>query len=138
MTTLEPKDPHHFEARVYYEDTDAGGVVYYANYLRFAERARMEFLRQFGYNHQQVRDEHGAILVVRHVEVDYKAPARLDDLLDIFTEVKDCKNSSVTMRQTFHCGETVLVEMTVVIVAVGLSTGRAVRIPPQLRQIFGP
>jgi len=137
MTTHDPTSPHRFQARVYYEDTDAGGVVYYANYLRFAERGRTEFLRAGGYDHKQVREEHGAVLVVRHLEVDYRAPARLDDLLDIETQVVDCKNSSLTMRQVISRAAAVLVEMKVVIVAVGIDSGRAVRLPPQLRQIFG-
>lgn len=137
MTKDNPENPHHYPVRVYYEDTDAAGVVYYANYLRFAERARMEFLRQYGYNHQQVRDEHNLVLVVRRVEVDYRAPARLDDLLDVSTEVIECKNSSLTMKQVVSCKDEVLTEMIVVIVAVGLASGKAVRIPPQLRQIFG-
>ncbi|MFA5040585.1 MAG: tol-pal system-associated acyl-CoA thioesterase [Bdellovibrionales bacterium] len=137
MTTKpDPKAPHHLPVRIYYEDTDAGGVVYYANYLKFAERGRMEFLRRFGYSHEQVREEHDSILVVRHVEVDYLASARLDELLDVVTEATECKNSSMTMKQTVCRGDTVLAEITVVIVAVGKS-GRAVRIPPQLRQIFG-
>jgi acyl-CoA thioester hydrolase len=136
MTTKpDPLEPHHIQIRIYYEDTDAGGVVYYANYLKFAERGRMEFLRRFGYSHQQTRDEYNAVLVVRHVEIDYLAPARLDDLLDIATETVECKNSSLTMRQTIRRGDAVLAEISIVIVAVGAS-GKAVRIPPQLRQIF--
>jgi acyl-CoA thioester hydrolase len=135
--TNDLKGAHRIQVRVYYEDTDAGGVVYYANYLRFAERGRMEFLRRFGYSHQQVADENRSVLVVRHVDVDYRAPARLDDLLDIDSEVVECKNSSMTMRQIVSREGMVLVEMAVLIVAVGLDSGRAVRLPPQLRQILG-
>ena len=135
MTTPDPTKPHHLQIRVYYEDTDAGGVVYYANYLKFAERGRMEFLRRFGYSHQQTLEQHHAVLVVRHVEVDYLAPARLDDLLDISTETVECKNSSLTMKQILCRGDTTLAVISVVIVAVGAS-GKAIRIPPQLRQIF--
>jgi acyl-CoA thioester hydrolase len=135
-TTHDPSTPHHMQVRVYYEDTDAGGIVYYANYLRFAERARMEFLRRFGYSHEQTRIDHNLFLAVRHVDIDYLAPARLDELLDIETEVVECKNSSITMQQVIRRDDTVLIEMKVVIVAVGASSGKAVRIPPQLRQIF--
>ena len=135
-TTPNPFEPHILPIRIYYEDTDAAGVVYYANYLRFAERGRMEFLRPFGYSHQRARDEFKAILVVRRVEVDYLASARLDDQLEVVTEIGECKNSSMTMKQTIRRGETVLSAITVVLVAVGPS-GKAVRIPPQLRQIFG-
>lgn len=130
---------HHLQVRVYYEDTDAAGVVYYANYLRFAERGRMEFLRPFGYSHQTVREENNLFLAIRHVDIDYLSPARLDDLVDLATEVTDCTNSTLTMRQVFSRnepeGQKILVEMKVVVVAVG-ANGRAVRLPPQLRQIF--
>ncbi len=137
MTTkLDPTEPHHMQIRVYYEDTDAAGVVYYANYLRFAERARMEFLRRFGYSPQKVKAEQHVVLVVRRVEADYRASAKLDDLLDVVTEVVECKNSSFRMKQTVCRGDLVLTEISVLIVAVGES-GRAVRIPPQLRQILG-
>ncbi|MFA4994560.1 MAG: tol-pal system-associated acyl-CoA thioesterase [Bdellovibrionales bacterium] len=136
-TTHDSKKPHHIQVRVYYEDTDAAGIVYYANYLKFAERGRMEFLRRFGYDHQQTRTDHNLFLAVRHVDIDYLSPAKLDELLDIETEISECKNSSLTMRQVVRRGETVLVEASVVIVAVGATSGRAVRIPPQLRQIFG-
>lgn len=137
MTMNENGAPQRIQVRIYYEDTDAGGVVYYANYLRYAERARMEFLRKFGYSHQKTLDETRSVLVVRHVDVDYKAPARLDELLDIETEVVECKNASLTMRQIVSRAGEVLVEMTVLIVAVGVPSGKAVRLPPQLRQIFG-
>jgi acyl-CoA thioester hydrolase len=136
MTTHDPFAPHHLPVRVYYEDTDAGGVVYYANYLKFAERGRMEHLRRFGYTHEGTKKEQGVVLAVRHVDIDYLASARLDDLLDVSTEVVECKNSSFTMRQVISREKTVLAEMKVVIVAIGASW-RAVRIPPQLRQIFG-
>ncbi|MDD4615705.1 MAG: tol-pal system-associated acyl-CoA thioesterase [Alphaproteobacteria bacterium] len=134
--TPNPAGPQKIQARVYYEDTDSGGVVYYANYLRFAERGRTEFLRKLGFNHHQVREEHNSVLVVRHVDVDYLAPAKLDDLLDVSTEVIDCKNSSLMMKQTISRDGAALVEMKVQIVAVGMASGKAVRLPPQLRQIF--
>jgi len=130
------KHPHKIQARVYFEDTDAGGIVYYANYLRFAERGRTEFLRDLGYDHNKVREEHKLLLVVRKVEADYISPAKLDDMLEIGTEVSDFRNSSMTMKQTISRDGKLLVEIKVVIVALG-ENGRAVRIPPQLRQIFG-
>jgi acyl-CoA thioester hydrolase len=127
---------HKMQIRIYYEDTDAGGVVYYANYLRFAERGRMEFLRAQGYDHRAVCQDQNVELVARHVEVDYRAPARLDDFLDIETRVLECKNSSVTMGQTVSREGVVLNEIKVTLVAVNLSSMRAVRIPQQLRDIF--
>jgi acyl-CoA thioester hydrolase len=135
-TTFDPSVPQHLQVRVYYEDTDAEGIVYYANYLRFAERGRTEFLRAMDYDHHKVNTAHNLVLVVRHIDIDYLASAKLDDLLDIATEVVDFRNSSLTMRQVISRASHVLVEMEVVVVAVGVS-GRAVRLPPQLRQIFG-
>ena len=122
--------------RVYYQDTDAGGIVYHANYLKFAERGRTEFLRALGYDHHQVKAEHNLMLVVRHAEIDYRASGKLDDLLDIATEVSEFGNSSLTMRQIVRCNDAILAEMKIVVVAVS-GIGKAARIPPQLRQIFG-
>lgn len=132
----DPSQPHHFQIRVYYEDTDAEAIVYYANYLKFAERARTEFLRTLGYSHHQIRSEYNLGFVARHVEADYLASARLDDLLDIQTEVVDMRTASMTMKQVIRCQDKVLSDVTIVLVAVNPS-GKAVRIPPQLRQIFG-
>lgn len=128
--------PHSLPIRIYYEDTDAGGIVYHANYLKFAERGRTELLRTLGYDHQQVLAEHRLILVVRHIEIDYLAPARLDELLEVRTESAGCGNTSVNLKQAIYRGDKPLAEMKVVIVAV-TPEGRAARLPPQLRQIFG-
>ena len=81
------KAGHRFAIRVYYEDTDAGGVVYHANYLGFAERARTEALRDLGVPHAQMQAQHGLIFMVRRVKLDYLAPARLDDSLSVLTTV---------------------------------------------------
>ena len=75
-------EPHTASFRVYYEDTDAGGIVYYANYLRFAERARTEVLRSMGFEQSRLREEHNLLFAVRHVTVDYRSPARLDDVVE--------------------------------------------------------
>ena len=80
-----PSEPHRFPIRIYYEDTDAGGIVYHANYLKFAERGRTEWLRSGGWDHQRVAREWNIYLIVRHVAIDYKTSARLDDLLEIET-----------------------------------------------------
>ncbi|MDE2030363.1 MAG: tol-pal system-associated acyl-CoA thioesterase [Alphaproteobacteria bacterium] len=127
---------HHLAARVYYEDTDAGGIVYHANFLRFAERGRTEYLRALGFDHHQVRNDHNLMLVVRHIEIDYRAPGKLDDTLDIATEVLEYGNTSLTMRQAVRRGETVLADMKVVCVAVG-GSGKAVRIPEELKRMLG-
>src|SRR5271154_3855573 len=93
-----------FPIRIYYEDTDAGGIVYHANYLKFAERARTELLRSLGHDHHQVLKEHGLILVVRHIEIDYQAPSRLDDLLEVRTEAVSVGNTSVGLNQAVYRG----------------------------------
>lgn len=134
--TVTPMPAHHLEARVYYDDTDAGGVVYHANYLRFAERGRCEYLRSLGYDNNWMHKEFGLFLVARHVEIDYRASAVLDDLLDISTEVIEIGNTSMTIKHVLTCKDKVIVEMKIVLVAIS-GIGRASRIPPQLRQIFG-
>lgn len=91
---------HRYEVRVYYEDTDAGGVVYHANYLRFAERARTEALRALGVPHAEMESQHGLIFMVRRGKLDYLAPARLDDLILVATEVVAIRGASVSLRQT--------------------------------------
>ncbi|MDX2027250.1 MAG: tol-pal system-associated acyl-CoA thioesterase [Alphaproteobacteria bacterium] len=126
---------HHISFRVYYEDTDAGGIVYHANYLRFAERARTEFLRSTGYDHQRVKNEHNILLVVRHAEIDYRAPARLDDLLEVRTRAVHCGNTSLQLEQCVYCGDRLITDMKVTVVAV-TPEGKAVRIPAALREVF--
>jgi acyl-CoA thioester hydrolase len=138
MTTTQhnPARVHHIQARIYYEDTDAGGIVYHANYFKFAERGRTEYLRTLGYDHHQVRADHNLMLVVRHAEIDWRASSKLDDLLDIATETVAFGNTSLTMKQVVRRDDTILAEIKIVIVAVS-AIGKAVRIPPQLRHLFG-
>ena len=132
------KPPAHFsiDYRVYYEDTDAGGIVYHANYLKFAERGRTEYLRKSGWDHQRLAAELKILLIVRHIEIDYRASAKLDDLLSVETSILDCGNTSLTLEQIVAKGGVILARLKVVVVAVA-ENGRPVRLPPQLRQIFG-
>src|SRR6185437_10123246 len=90
---------HRYAVRVYYEDTDAGGVAYHATYLRFAERARTEALRDAGIPHAELLQRFTLMFVVRHVEVDYLRPARLDDSLTVVTEPLVVGGATVTLRQ---------------------------------------
>jgi acyl-CoA thioester hydrolase len=90
---------HIFNVRVYYEDTDSGGVVYYANYLRFAERARTEWLREKGYKQADLWDKQGIGFVVRKCNIEYFKPAFLDDILQIETSVVEKSSSSIKMQQ---------------------------------------
>src|SRR5436305_12639517 len=90
---------HRYTVRVFFEDTDAGGIAYHANYLRFAERARTEAMRDLGIPHAELIADHGLMFVVHRVKMDYLRPARLDDLLLVFTEPTVVGGASVTLRQ---------------------------------------
>ena len=85
--------------RVYYEDTDAGGVVYYANYLKFMERARTEWLRQLGFEQDSLRQQEGVIFIVHHVSIDYLKPGRLNDLLDVSVRIRRRGRASLELAQ---------------------------------------
>ena len=97
--TTEKLHEHHFTLRVYYEDTDAGGVVYNANYLKFAERARTEMLREAGLNQTEIRKEHNMVFVVTKASLVYKRPAHLDDVLVVKTALTGHTNSRMTLNQ---------------------------------------
>lgn len=88
-----------WRVRVYYEDTDSGGVVYYANYLRFMERARTEWMRARGFEQDRLREEYGLLFAVRSAHVDFLLPARFNELLDVSVEVKEVGRASLTFRQ---------------------------------------
>lgn len=119
--------------RVYYEDTDAGGVVFYANYLAFFERARTEWLRSIQLDATQLRSAHSVLFVVRHVEVDYLAPAMLDDALRIVTRIAEVGGSKVVFEQSAWRGEQCLVHGKVVTVCVSTETFTATRLPEAVR-----
>jgi acyl-CoA thioester hydrolase len=120
---------HRFPVRVYFEDTDAGGIVYHANYLRFAERARTEALRAMGLPHSEMMLRHGMIFVVRRAELDYQRPARLDDELVIETSTVSVGGASTRLRQRVARGDETLVIVDVTLVSVRQDTGRAERMP---------
>ena len=125
--------PHRFALRVYYEDTDAGGIVYHARYLHFAERARTECLREAGVPHARLVGEFGAMFVVRRAEMEYWRPARVDDALVVLTETEALGGASVRVRQTVQRGQVRLVGLSVQLACVGLATGRPMPIPPPWR-----
>ena len=122
-----------YPVRVYFEDTDAGGIVYHANYLRFAERARTEALRAMGLPHSEMMLRHGTIFVVRHAELDYQRPARLDDSLVIETTARAVGGASAKLRQRVLRDAEVLVVVDVTLVSVKEETGRADRLPAAWR-----
>lgn len=97
-----------WEVRVYYEDTDAGGIVYYANYLKFFERARTEWLRSLGVNQDSLLREHDAMFVVKNVSADYHAPARLDDVIKLTLRIEKLGRASIQFVQEAWCGERLL------------------------------
>jgi acyl-CoA thioester hydrolase len=121
--------------RIYYEDTDAGGIVYHASFLRFAERGRSEWLRAHGLKNSELLGGHGFHFVVRHITIDYQAPARLDDLLMLRSSVVDLGNASFTMHQEVTRDEQLLVDLKVVLVCIN-AAGKAVRVPHVLRDII--
>lgn len=124
------------EVRIYYEDTDAGGVVYHANYLRYMERGRTEFLRERGLSVQAMHDE-GIIFPVVAMELNYRSPARLDDLLEVETSILAVKNSSFVAGQKVlrKADGRLLVEARVTLACVGAGM-RAQRLPPELRELL--
>ena len=127
---------HRFETRVYYEDTDLAGIVYYANYLKFIERARTEFVRTLGIDQGRLRDETGTVFAVRRIEADYLAPARFDDLLAVETVPAATTPARVTLGQRVLRDETVLFDARVTLVALG-PEGRPARLPAELRRALG-
>ena len=125
--------PHLYRLRVYFEDTDAGGMVYYANYLKFAERARTEMLRVGGISHAQMVADDGLMLVVRRLTAEYHRSARLDDELEIETRLVECAGASLTLDQVIRRGDKLLVELTVTIACI-TREGRPTRLPLRVRQ----
>jgi acyl-CoA thioester hydrolase len=124
--------PFAFGIRVYYEDTDAGGVVYYANYLKFMERARTEWLGSLGFPLADVERDHGATFVVHHVTIDFLRPARLNDVLQATVEVLDRGASRLELRQIVRRGEDILTRATVRLACVELASMRPRRMPAPL------
>ncbi len=120
--------------RIYYEDTDAGGIVYYSNYFKFAERGRTEAMRELGFENSALRDSDGIIIVVRKAEVDYLASARLDDVVTVITEVTDVKNSSFWMQQTIETDHGVCCLIKILLVCIDVLGGRPKKIPDGLRK----
>ena len=127
---------HSWPIRVYYEDTDLAGIVYYANYLRFIERARSEMVRAAGID-QVAMKQAGLVFAVRRVVADYLSPARYDDQLEVRTRLTDVKGASFTMPQEVWRGETKLFAAHVSIVVLN-AEGRATRLPAELRACLAP
>jgi acyl-CoA thioester hydrolase len=124
-----PARPFRHRLRVYWEDTDAGGVVFYANYLKFFERARTEWLRSLGFGQQALREATGAIFIVAETRVLYRRPARLDDEIDVSVEVREAGRASMHIAQAAWRGSELLAEGEIRIGCVDAGTFRPARIP---------
>ena len=126
-------DTHLYPLRVYYEDTDAAGVVYYARYLHFIERARTEMMRCLGSPHAQMTADHGVLFAVRRCEVDYLSPARLDDSLEVRTRMVDIRGASLDAEQIVQRGGERLARAVVRLACI-TPAGRPSRIPQVISQ----
>ncbi len=126
-----PTPAAHFRhsVRVYWEDTDAGGIVFYANYLKFFERARTEWLRALGHSQQEMVDTTGCMFVVQETSVRYVKPARLDDVLTITVDVRERGRASLRIAQQAWCGDRLLAEGDIRIGCVARDTMKPHRIP---------
>ena len=129
-----PQSIHRYSFRIYYEDTDAGGVVYHANYLRYAERARTEALRDAGIPHADMVEQFGLMFMVHRAEIDYVRPAMLDDLLAVETETMDVGGASVLLRQTVRGPNGVCATLRIKLACVRIGGKKPGRIPPKWRE----
>lgn len=120
--------------RVYYEDTDGGGVVYHANYLKYMERARTEWLRSLGFDQSVLRNEAGVIFVVRNIALQYRRSACFDDALTVTTGLSRTGRSLLVFEQTIYRNHTVLTEAAVEVVCVSAAGFKPVSIPLAIRQ----
>lgn len=120
--------------RVYFQDTDAGGVVYHASYVNFMERSRTEWLRTFGYSNASLMNELGVVFVVRSLKLDYLKPAVLDDLVVVSSQIKEIGRSRVNILQTVTREKDLLVEGEVHLVCVDVKTFKPVSVPDVLRK----
>ena len=124
-----------FTVKVYYEDTDAGGVVYYANYLKFLERARSEAIYELGLTNKKLLEKYGILIIVKSCNINYKKSARLEDKLNIFSSIKSITKTSLIMKQTIKRKEEIISESDVHLVIVN-KEGKPTKIPKILETAF--
>jgi acyl-CoA thioester hydrolase len=130
---MSKKGVHVFPVRVYYEDTDAAGIVYYANYLRFAERARTELLRDLGIENARLMERQNLAFAVRRCSMDFVKPAKLDDMLAVETRLIDIGGASLTADQRVRRDQTDLVSMELKLACITID-GRPARLPAEVRR----
>jgi acyl-CoA thioester hydrolase len=126
---------HSFPLRVYYEDTDAAGIVYHANYLKFAERGRSEMLRSLGFPHRKLGSEDGVGFAVRRCSVDYLVPARLEDALTVDTMLGEVGAATLQLRQQIRRDGQLLADLDILVACIGRD-GRPRRLPSALRAVL--
>jgi acyl-CoA thioester hydrolase len=124
-----------YNTKVYYEDTDAAGIVYYANYLKFLERARSEAIYSMGLTNKKLLNNYGTIIIVKSCKIDYKSPAKFEDLLEIISKIKTIGKSSFTMDQMIKRKEEVISESEIVLVTVN-AEGKPIGIPDVLNKFL--
>ena len=125
------------KVKVYYEDTDSGGVVYYANYLKYLERARTEYLHSIGSSNKKIQDQFNSLIIVKSCNIEYKKPARLEDELTIRSFVKSITKTSFFMNQIISKRDEVIVEAKVHLVFIN-KNGKPVKIPEDIYSKFKP
>ena len=125
-----------YVTKIYYEDTDAGGVVYYANYLKFLERARSEAIYSLGLSNKEILEKEGVIIIVKSCSIEYKKPAKFEDEIEIFSSIIEVKNSSFKMHQVIKRKFDIISKADVVLVTVN-KKGKPVRIPILLKKLIG-
>jgi acyl-CoA thioester hydrolase len=136
MNAYSRDDAFHYPVRVFYEDTDAGGVVYHSNFLNFSERARTEWLRHLTIGRERLQNEFGLMFVVRRANIEWRRPARLDDLLMVETRLQGMGKVRMTLAQTITRGDMVLATIHIEVVAVSIDTFAPILLPDALRALL--
>lgn len=124
-----------FKLKVYYEDTDSGGIVYYANYLKFIERARTDLIQKLGFTLNQLSNEFDCLFVVKKINCEYLAPAKLEDNLIVRTKIIDFKNVSFTLQQNIFRSSKIIFNSKILIVCIN-SNSRPNKIPKKLSYLL--
>jgi acyl-CoA thioester hydrolase len=127
-------NPFSIPTRVYWEDTDAGGVVYHAQYLAFLERARTEWLRALGHGQERMREAHDLVFAVRAMRIEFRKPARLDDALEVSVALRQCRHASLVMAQAIHRDGELLLDAEVRIAALSARDFRPRAMPQALHE----
>ena len=126
---------YEYKFKIYYEDTDSGGVVYYANYLKFIERARTEIIKSLGFSNNNLREKFNLFFIVKYCNINYRKPAKLEDELIVFTSVVSLSKTSLVMKQDVKKHDDLVAEAEVCLVAVDMK-GKPTKIPEELKKLF--